>query len=89
MTRPSLQVALALQTLLGHLSVELATLLALASGGHVTREYRLCHQLLLLVMVTNGYTGTSRHIRGLRRERERGGERGSERQREEEEGGNG
>ena len=79
--------ALALHTLLGHLSVELATLLTLASGSHVTREYRLGHQLLLLVMVANRYTGTSRHIGGLRRER--GGERGSEGQYEREEGGNG
>lgn len=58
-TRPSLQVTLALHTLLGHLRVELATLLTLASGGQVTREHCLCHQLLLLVMVANGYTGTS------------------------------
>ena len=90
MTRPSLQVAFALHALLGHLGVELTALLALASRGKVTREHGLGHKLLLLllmvVMVANGDTGTSRGIRGLREEGEREGEgeRGRERERESE-----
>ena len=80
--------ALALHALLGHLGVELTALLALASRGKVTREHGLGHKLLLLlvvvVMVANGDTGTSRDIRGLREEGEREGEgeRGRERERE-------
>ena len=84
--------ALALHALLGHLGVELTALLALASRGKVTREHGLGHKLLLLlvvvVMVANGDTGTSRDIRGLREEGEREGEgeRGREREREGERG---
>ena len=79
--------ALALHALLGHPGVELTTFLALPSGRNVAREHRLCHQLLLVVvmmMAANGHTGTSRRIGRLTEERGREGERERERERERE-----